>query len=40
MLSVACPNALAATLVDDGVGFVDSVCAGSHLSVDVWLDEA
>ena len=40
MLSVACQDALAATLVDDGVQLLDSVSTGSPLSVDVWLDEA
>ncbi len=40
MLSVACQDALAATLVDDGVRFLDSVSTGSPSSVDVWLNEA
>ena len=40
MLSVACQNALAATLVDDGVSFLDGVSTGSPLGIDVWLDAA
>jgi hypothetical protein len=40
MLSVACQDTLAATLVDDGVSFLDAVCTGSALSIDVWLDDA
>ena len=39
MFSVVCQDSLAATLVDDGVGFLDATCTGSPLGVDVWLDE-
>ena len=40
MLSVTCQDALAATLADDGVLFLDVVSTGSLLSSEVWLDEA
>ena len=40
MLSVTCQDALVATLVDDGVSFLDAVCTGSPSSTDVWLDDA
>jgi hypothetical protein len=40
MLSVVCQDTFAATLVDDGVDFLDAVGTGSPLSVDVWLDES
>ena len=39
MLSVVTQDALAATLVDDGVDFLDAVGVGAPLSADVWLDE-
>ena len=39
MLSVVCQEALAATLVDDGVAFLDAVGTGSPVSADVWQDE-
>ena len=39
MLSVVCQDSLAATLVDDGISFLDAVGTGSPLGVDVWLDE-
>ncbi len=40
MISVACQDAPAATLIDAGVAFLDSVSTGSPTGVDVWQDEA
>ena len=40
MISVVCQDALAATLVDDGVSVLDAPVSTAPLSVDVWLDAA
>ena len=39
MLSVTCQDSLAATLVDDGVNFLDAVSTGSPSSIEVWLED-
>ena len=39
MLSVVCQDSLAATLVDDGVNFLDAVGTGAPPSVDVWVGD-
>ena len=38
MLSLVCQDSLSATLVDDGVGFLECVGTGSIAGADVWLD--
>ena len=38
MISVAVRNALAATLVDDGVSILDATDGEPPLGVDLWLD--
>ena len=40
LISVAAQDALAATLVNDGVSFLDAPVAGAPRSVDLWLDDA
>ena len=40
MVSLAAQDALAATLVNDGVAFLDTPVDGSPLAVDLWLDDA
>ncbi len=40
MVSFVCQDALAATLVDDGVALLDTPALVGPLSVDVWLDDA
>ena len=39
MVSIVTQDALAATLVDEGVGILDAGDAHEPLSVDVWLDD-
>ena len=38
MVSTVCQDALAATLVDDGVSLLDVAQSSEPTSVDVWLD--
>ena len=38
MVSIVCQDALAATLVDDGVALLDAPASSDPLSVDIWLD--
>ena len=40
MVSTVCQDALAATLVDDGVSLLDVAQSSEPTSVDVWLDGA